>query len=259
MRKRILCVLMSIAVMVYICGCSKQNEPKQTCIKIAAAASLEKILTQSLIPLYQQTNPGIKIEGTYASSGKLQIQIEQGLAADIFISASNKQMDTLKAKGFISASKPLLKNELVLIVPKTSDNTLIKSFHDFPKAKQPAIGDPKSVPAGQYAKEALTSLQLWDNKLEQRLSLGTNVVEVLNWVAESSADAGLVYATDAASNSNVRIVSVAPEGSLKKPVIYPIGILKNAASNKEAMKFVEFLNSEAAQKVFREKGFKIAL
>lgn len=256
--KRNLLTIIFLLLLCSLLGCGRQerpSEPKTAEIKIAAAASLEKILTQKLIPIYQQTHPDIKISGTYASSGKLQTQIEQGLRADIFISAAAKQMNSLEDKGLIASSQNLLKNELVLIVPAENGNPDIKTFYDFPKARHPAIGDPKSVPAGQYAKEALTALHLW-NKVEKELSLGTNVVEVLNWVAEGSADAGLVYATDAAGNPKVKIVAVAPADSLKKPVIYPVGILKHTADNKAAADFIDFLCSQQAQAVFRKYGFQ---
>ena len=257
--KRILLTIICLLLLCSLSGCAKEArpaEPKPTAIKIAAAASLEKILTSRLIPMYQQTHPGVKIDGTYASSGQLQIQIEQGLKADIFISAATKQMNALTQKGFIGSSKNLLKNELVLIVPKENSNPEIKTFRDFSAAKRPAIGDPKSVPAGQYAKEALTALNLWD-KVEKKVSLGTNVVEVLNWVAEGSADAGLVYATDAASSQKVKVIAAAPDGSLAHPVIYPVGILKQSAERKEVRDFFDFLCSPEAQNVFREYGFQL--
>ena len=258
MMKKLCALLLMLCMVCVFAGCSSTPKPaEKKTIKIAAAASLEKILVQKLIPMYQEANPNVKLEGTYASSGKLQTQIEQGMNVDVFISAANKQMQALNDKGFIASSKPLLKNELVLIVPKTNSNPEIKAFTDFTKAKHPAVGDPKSVPAGQYAKEALTNLKLW-NDVEKKLSLGTNVVEVLNWVAEGSADAGLVYATDAVSNGKVKIIAPAPQGSLKKPVIYPVGILKKSANAQEAAKLVEFFNSDKAQKVFQEYGFKKA-
>ncbi len=257
MRQKMLTIIF-LLLLCSILGCGRQARPadsKPAAVRIAAAASLEKILTGRLIPMYLQAHPSVKIDGTYASSGQLQIQIEQGLPTDIFISASVKQMDTLKQKGFISSSRNLLKNELVLIVPKEASNPAIKSFHDFPAARHPAIGDPKSVPAGQYAKEALTSLNLWD-KVEKELSMGTNVTEVLSWVAAGSADAGLVYATDAVSSQKVKVIAAAPDGSLNKPVVYPVGILKKSADRKEAADFVDFLCSQPAQKVFREYGFQ---
>ena len=224
-------------------------------LRLVAAASMEKVFTQKLIPLYQQKHPEIKIEGVYDASGKLQAQIESGLAADVFISAANKQMNALSDKGYMDKStvKPLLENKLVLIVPKSGSE--IKGFNDFSKAKHPAIGDPASVPAGQYAKEALSKLDQWD-AIQSKVSLGTNVAQVLNWVAEGSADAGLVYATDAAlMKDKVTVVAEAPAGSLKKPVIYPIGVLAKAPQAEAAKDFAAFLQTEEAMKIFAAYGF----
>lgn len=258
--KKLLCLAFSLMLAVMAAGCGggdKQAAAPQAgkTLRLAAAASMEKVFTQKLIPLYQQKHPEIKIEGVYDASGKLQAQIESGLAADVFISAANKQMNALSEKGYMDKStvKPLLENKLVLIVPKSGSE--IKGFNDFGKAKHPAIGDPASVPAGQYAKEALTKLDQWDG-IQGKVSLATNVTQVLNWVAEGSADAGLVYATDAALlKDKVTAVAEAPTGSLKKPVIYPIGVLAKAPQAEAAKDFAAFLKTEEAMKILAAYGF----
>ncbi len=257
--KKLLCLAFSlmVAVMAAGCGGDKQTAASQAAktLRLAAAASMEKVFAQKLIPMYQQRHPEIKIEGVYDASGKLQAQIESGLAADVFISAANKQMNALSEKGYMDKStvKPLLENKLVLIVPKSGSE--IKGFEDFSKAKHPAIGDPASVPAGQYAKEALTKLGQWDG-IQGKVSLGTNVTQVLNWVAEGSADAGLVYATDAKLlKDKVTVVAEAPAGSLKKPAIYPIGVLAKAPQAEVAKDFAAFLQTEEAMKIFAAYGF----
>lgn len=258
--KKLLCLVFSLMLAVMAAGCGggeKQAAAPQAgkTLRLAAAASMEKVFTQKLIPLYQQKHPKIKIEGVYDASGKLQAQIESGLAVDVFISAANKQMNALSEKGYMDKStvKPLLENKLVLIVPKSGSE--IKGFEDFSKAKHPAIGDPASVPAGQYAKEALTKLGQWEG-IQGKVSLGTNVTQVLNWVAEGSADAGLVYATDAELlKDKVTAVAEAPVGSLKKPVIYPIGVLTKAPQAEAAKDFAAFLQTEEAMKIFAAYGF----
>lgn len=254
-------VLLLLAAMLVIAGCGGEQKAANTqdskTLRLAAAASMEKVFTQKLIPLYEQKHPGVKIEGVYDASGKLQSQIESGLAADVFISAANKQMQALSDKGYMDKStvKPLLENKLVLIVPVQNANAEIKDFVSLEAAKHPAIGDPASVPAGQYAKEALTKLGLWE-KMNAKASLGTNVTQVLNCVAEGSADAGLVYATDAALlKDKVKVVAEAPKGSLAKPVIYPIGVLQRAPQAAEAKSFAEFLQTDEAMKIFEEYGF----
>lgn len=225
-------------------------------VQLAAAASLEKVFEQQLIPMFNKKHPEIKIQGVYDASGKLQSQIENGLNADLFISAANKQMQALDKKCYMDSAsiKPLLENKLVLIVPAKGEST-IKEFKDLAKAKHPAIGDPASVPAGQYAKEALTSLGIWQ-AVQPKASLGTNVTQVLNWVGEGSADAGLVYATDAALiKDKVRIVAEAPAGTLKKPVIYPVGVLKKSSQQAAAKELAAFLTTEEAMQTFEKYGF----
>ena len=171
--------------------------------------------------MFEEQYPGVTVEGTYDSSGKLQTQIEEGLEADVFMSAATKQMKALDDEGMIASDSivNLLENKIVLIVPAGSDSK-IDSFEKIGDAASIALGDPKSVPAGQYAKEALTNLNVWDS-IQDKVSFGTNVTEVLNQVAAASADAGIVYATDAASKADqVTVVAEAPEGSLEKKVIY---------------------------------------
>lgn len=227
----------------------------ETTILVAAAASLKYSYDEELIPMFEKANPGIKVDATYDSSGKLQTQIEEGLGADVFMSAAVKQMNALKDESMVDPDSivELLENKIVLIVPAETDPK-VTSFEDITKADTIAVGDPESVPAGQYAKEALTSLGLWD-EVEAKCTKGTNVTEVLNWVAEGSADAGIVYATDAATTDKVTVIAEAPEGSLAKKVLYPVGILSASEHKDEAQKFVDFLKTDEALAVFEKYGF----
>lgn len=223
---------------------------------VAAAASLKNAYEEELIPMFQERYPNITVQGTYDSSGKLQTQIEEGLEADIFMSAAVKQMTSLDEGGLIASDTivNLLENKIVLIVPNGSEHGM-KAFEDISNAGSIALGDPASVPAGQYAQEALISLGIWD-QIQDKVSLGTNVTEVLNQVAAASADAGIVYATDAASMADlVTVIAEAPEGSLSKKVIYPAAMVKRTAHEAEAKAFLEFLQSDDAMTVFEAYGF----
>lgn len=242
---------------------SQAEEPPVT-ILIAAAASLEYSLRDELIPMFQEKHKNITVEGTYDSSGKLQSQIEEGLEADLFFSAAQKQMNALKDQGLVDSDSilPLLENKIVLIVPAGKEGA-ITSFEELPQAGQVAIGDPASVPVGQYAQEALTNLGLWEKlgmseNADPRVSLGTNVTEVLGWVAAGSADAGIVYATDAATTDKVTVVAEAPEGSLATKVVYPIGIVSASQKKEAARLFRDFLHSDEAMAVFAKYGFAAA-
>ena len=228
-------------------------------ILVAAAASLKNAYEDELIPMFEEQYPGVTVEGTYDSSGKLQTQIEEGLEADVFMSAATKQMKALDEEGMIASDTivNLLENKIVLIVPAGSDSQ-IDSFEKIGDAASIALGDPESVPAGQYAKEALTNLNVWDS-IQDKVSFGTNVTEVLNQVAAVSADAGIVYATDAASMADqVTAVAEAPEGSLEKKVIYPVAVVKATTHEDAAMAFVDFLQTPEAIAVFESYGFVAA-
>lgn len=232
---------------------------EETEILVAAAASLKNAYEDKLIPMFEEANPGVTVKGTYDSSGKLQTQIEEGLDADVFMSAAKKQMTALDEEGMIASDTitDLLENKIVLIVPAGNEKKLEK-FEDIEKADSIALGDPASVPAGQYSEEALTNLGIWD-KIQDKVSFGTNVTEVLNQVAAASADAGIVYATDAASMADkVEVVAEAPEGSLSKKVIYPVAVVKGTAHEEVAKEFVAFLQTDKAITVFEDYGFSSA-
>lgn len=223
---------------------------------LAAAASLEASFRDELIPLFVKDHPHIAVDGTYDSSGKLQTQIEEGLNASVFMSAATTQMNALVDQGKIDRSDvvDLLENELVLITGVNTE-TAVTSFANIADAETIAIGDPASVPAGQYAEAALTHLGVW-TEVEGKASLATNVTEVLNQVAEGSAEAGIVYATDAARLADkVKVLEAAPEGSLDK-VIYPVAVLKDAPDRDAADAFVAFLKSQPAIDIFVKNGFK---
>lgn len=257
MKKRVLYLAAAGIALTGTCGQVWAEETEeQVTILVAAAASLEYSMTDELIPLFQEQYPWITVEGIYDSSGKLQTQIEEGLEADVFVSAAKTQMNALNDEGMIAEDTmvDLLENKIVVIVPSDSDLE-ITEFADIVKADTIALGDPASVPAGQYAQEALTNLGVWE-EASAKASWGTNVTEVLNWVAEGSADAGIVYATDAAVRAeDTDVVAEAPQGSLAEKVIYPAAVTEGSANPEAARLFVEFLQSDEASEIFEEYGF----
>jgi molybdate transport system substrate-binding protein len=187
---------------------------------ISAAASLKDVMNE-LKQVYEEQNSSIIITPTYASSGTLQTQIEQGAPSDIFFSAAEKQMNALESKGLIESAtkKNLLLNKLVLVVPK-GRGSQISSFEDVTKEQigKIALGEPKSVPAGQYAENVFTALEILD-QVKTKAVYGNDVRQVLTWVEAGSVDCGVVYATDAATSDQVETVAQAPEDSTD-PIIY---------------------------------------
>ena len=274
--KRIGAVVLAVCMVLSCAGCggsSNKGASEETTevtteggnskILVAAAASLQATFDNELIPLFEKENPEITVEGTYASSGDLQQQIESGLDADVFFSAATSNMDTLAEEKLIDEDTvvDLLKNNVVLITPKDS-KLRIKSFKDITKADTIAIGDPESVPAGKYAKEILINLDVY-NEVEKKASLGASVTEVLSWVAEGSADAGIVYATDAQTeNTNgddkeVEVVATAEDSMMQTPVVYPVGVVSASTHKDEAKAFEDFLQTDEAKAVLEKAGFTI--
>jgi molybdate transport system substrate-binding protein len=254
----IICASSAVSAGWFDFGSSSNNSLDGKELNLAAAASLKNVYDEKLIPMFQEKYPGVKVTPTYASSGDLQSQIENGLEADVFMSAGNKQMNALANKSLVDNSTNLqfLENKVVLIVPADSKAN-ISSFEDLKNVNGTiAIGNPESVPAGQYAKEVLTNLSVWDS-VQSKLSLGTDVTAVLNQVAQGSADCGIVYSTDAKSNKDVKVVCEAPDSALKTPVVYPVAIIKDAKDADAAKAFMDFLQSKEAKDVFVEYGFTI--
>jgi molybdate transport system substrate-binding protein len=231
--------------------------PQRVELTLSAAISLKDALDE-IARAYAIANIGTTIHTNYGSSGALQLQIEQGAPVDIFISAAPRQMDALTAKGLLleGTRKDLLRNEVVLIVPQDS-TAKISSFQDLaqPDVKQVALGEPATVPAGQYAKEVLTHFGIYD-AVRAKAILAKDVRQVLTYVATGNVDTAIVYKTDALSSAKVKIVAQAPEDS-HAPVVYPVAIIKDTRNPAAAKQFLAFLTGPQAGAIFRRFGFKV--
>lgn len=232
---------------------TKAPEPVE--LTVSAAASLTDSLND-IKKLYEAKAGHVKLTFNFGASGTLQQQIEQGAPADLFLSAGKKQMDTLVQKQLIetNTAKNLLLNDLVLVVPadgKVSVNTM----EDLSKAdiKKLAVGTPESVPAGSYAKEALTTLKLWDS-LQPKIVLTKDVKQVLSYVETGNTEAGFVYKTDALMSQKVKIALTVDPKSFSA-IEYPIGIVKATKFKKEAEAFYQYLQTKEAQDIFVKYGF----
>jgi molybdate transport system substrate-binding protein len=221
---------------------------------VSAAASMTNVM-EEIQSIYKQNQASTDINYNFGASGALQRQIEQGAPADVFVSAANKQMDALEAQNLLlPGSRTLIaKNSMVLIVPANSSN--ISSFEDLKNANinRISIGEPRSVPAGQYAQQVLQNLQLWE-QIKTKLVYAKNVRQVLASVESGNADAGLVYATDAKISNQVKVVTTAEEKD-HSPIVYPIAILKRTQEVDTAKNFLKFLSSQQAQAVLKKYGF----
>jgi molybdate transport system substrate-binding protein len=247
----------SFAALVLLAGlCGAGCGQTRVTLTVSAAASLKDALAEAEAA-YRQSHANIGFVNNFASSGTLAEQINQGAPVDVFLSAASRPMDDLESKGLIAAGtrRNLLRNTLVLIAPPDSRLRDFQGLAD-PSIRSIALGDPASVPAGQYARQTLAALHLLE-QLNAKLVFGSDVRQVLTFVETANADAGLVYSTDAQASGKVRVVAAAPE-SAHDPIVYPAAVVKGSRGEEAARKFVEYLGSPAALTIFVRHGFTIA-
>lgn len=224
-------------------------------IIVSAAISLKDAFKE--IGSVYRKRTGVRARFNLGASGLLQKQIEAGAPADVYASAGMKQMDALQAGGLIKAEtrRSFVRNRLVLVVPAGS-TLVLNSFAGLAGSgiSRLAIGNPKSVPAGQYAQQALKRMALWD-RLESRLIPAENVRQVLDYVAREEVDAGVVYASDVpVSRGKAVIAAEAPEDS-HDPILYPIAVVKETESAMEAAEFIDLVLSDSGQAIMQKYGF----
>ncbi len=255
-----LCFIVLILVLTG-CGASQGNtaEKKQRDVQliVSAAASLAPSLSE-IKSHYEEAYPYVELIFNLAGSGTLQQQIEQGAPVDLFISAGAKQMDALTAKGLTHPNylTTLLCNELV-VIGNTDAALPMEDLADLTNDSVTfiAIGQPETVPAGQYSQESLERNELW-MPLQSKFVYAKDVRQVLSLVETHNADAGFVYRTDAMRSEKARILLEVNTRSYS-PITYPVAVMKDAKHLSEAIQFYEFLLSEKAQATFESYGFKL--
>ena len=254
MKQRLATIGIALLATLTVAGCNRSVGSERGTITVSVAASLQHAMNE-LAPAFEESSGGIKLKFNFGGSGTLEQQIENGAPVDVFFSAAPKQMDSLAAKGLIlpKTRRDLLRNEVVLIVPK--DSTGATNFQDLTdsKIKLIALGDPGSVPAGDYGRQVLEALHVW-TAVQSKLVLAKDVRQVLSYVETGNADAGIVYATDARESNKVRVAAVAP-AETHAPVIYPIAVIKDSRNPSAARAFLTFLAGPSASEVFRRDGF----
>ena len=240
--------LVAVAVICFVLASSTVARAGE--ITVSGAASLKDALRE-IGRAYQNSRPRTRVNFNFGSSGTLQKQIEQGAPIDVFVAASDTNLNALLRQNLADkhANFGLARGELVLIAPKGSglrDLAGVKSARNF------AIGGP-GVPAGGYARQALRWYRM-DAIVAPKLIYGKDVRGTLQLVASGNADAGLVYRTDALSSREVRIVSVLSPRS-HAPIRYPMALLSEAPNAREGRDFVRFCKGAAVKTILRKYGF----
>jgi molybdate transport system substrate-binding protein len=252
-------LIVALAIAYSSCGPrTHQAGSQHKTIVVSAAVSVENAFVK-ISKLYT-ARTGTKVDFSFGASGNLEKQIEAGAPVDVFASAGEKEMDQLQSQALVEPGTraDFAGNALVLVIPANSKLKL-DSFRQLggPHVKRLALGNPKTVPAGFYAQQALEHLDLWP-KLQSRLIFAEDVRQALDYVMRGEVDAGIVYATDVAiAGGKVRQVAEAPEGTYG-PIRYPIAAIKGCAHPEAANQFIELVLSPEGQDILKGYGFRAA-
>lgn len=255
--KNIIFAALIIGTSLILWGCGGNTAAKdkpQITLNISAAISMKDALEQ-VAKSYSKEHENVKVVYNFASSGVLMSQIEEGAPVDIFISAGKKQVQELEDKGLIlkDCSEIIVSNKLVLIKPKQADLKL-DNLEELTGngVKKVAVGNPVTVPAGQYAKAALEGQGIW-NKIKSKLVFTNDVRQVLSYAETGNIDAGIVYSSDALLSARVEAVAI--DTKLYPSIKYPAVIIKDSENAAMSKEFLQFCLSEKAQKIFKSYGF----
>lgn len=227
-------------------------------ITVSAALSL-KAPFEEIGKAYEKKT-AVRAVFNFAASGVLQKQIEAGAPADVFASASPKEMNALDRSGLLLAgSRTDFAGNAVVLITARKTSVRISSFSDLKKSTvgRIAIGNPATVPAGKYAQETLQALGLW-NELQTKLVYAENVRQVMDYVERNEVDAGMVFLTDAISRDReLKVIAEAPASS-HSPVKYEIAAIKGTKNEAVARNFIAIVISKEGKDFLRKYGFKAA-
>lgn len=267
MKKKIgVITIVTLMLTSLLIGCGAQNNSsnnsKETTtensveLNISAAASLKEAMAD-IQTEFKKVKPNVTLTVNFGASGSLQQQIEQGAPCDVFISAGQSQMEALDKKSLIleNTKKDLVKNDLVLVGPKDTTLTGVSDLTS-DKVEKIAVGEPKSVPAGQYADEVFTNLGIKDS-ISSKLVFAKDVKEVLAWSTSGNTQVGFVYKSDALTNDSCKIIETIPEDE-HSPITYPIGVIKSSKNSEDAKAFEDFLYTDTCKQIFEKYGYGLA-
>ncbi|WP_394219041.1 molybdate ABC transporter substrate-binding protein [Halobacillus trueperi] len=243
----------SSVILLLLCSCASSSDSSETTVRIAAAASLKDVM-EELAPLFEEQF-NIELETIYGSSGKLARQIEQGAPVDVFLSADLRWIELLKEQNLVVKDTYIefATNRIVLIGhDSTSPLDTIQDLK-LKENEQLAVGNPESVPAGTYTKQALERIQLWGS-LEGQMVFGSDVRQVLAYVESGQVDYGFVYASDAMISDQV-ITLTQVDNRLHDSIVYPGIVISESRTKDQGQKFLSFLTSDQATDIYKAYGF----
>jgi molybdate transport system substrate-binding protein len=207
---------------------------------------------------FTEARPGVVLRYNFGSSGELQKQIEAGAPVDLFISAASRQMDELERKRLVDPAtrRVFARNVLVVVKPRDSAFDLAKPADLLDaRIRTIVVGNPRTVPVGQYSEESLRALGLWD-RVRTKLVFAENVRQALDYVARGEVDAGFVYATDAALRTREVREAFRPAADTYRPVVYPAAVVRDSKHPRLAQEFITVLLGAEGQAALERLGFQ---
>lgn len=221
---------------------------------VSAAASLTNAF-RDIGRDFELAHPGVKVVLNFAASDVLLVQIANGAPADVFASADEAAMNRAESDRLLATGtrRDFAANQLVVVVPRSAAGVAALTSLAEPRFARVAVGSPQTVPAGRYAKDALERANLW-TALEAKLVYTQNVRQALDYVAREEADAGFVYATDAAIMPEK--VKVAFDVATSTPVRYPIAVVRDSRQPALAAAFVGHVGGALGQQTLARYGFR---
>lgn len=246
---------------VAVCGAllslaTRTLQAESTPLLISAAASLKDSM-QEVVKTYEAVDPNVKIVTTFGSSGALGKQIEQGAPVDLFISASKGHMDSLEKAGLVleGTRRDLFMNKLVLIAPLGAKAPTSFEAAATNGVGKIALGEPTSVPVGQYSFQVFTKLGVAD-AVKTKAVYAKDVKQVLTYVERGEVESGIVYYTDALVSKKVQVMADAAEDT-HSPIVYPGAVISSTKQKEAAQALMTWLASDAGKAIFKKYGFVV--
>lgn len=247
--------LLALAVAAMTAVGAAESAPREATFSVAVSL---KEAVEELGRRFMQAHRDVTLRYNVGSSGELQKQIEAGAPIDLFLSAAERQMDELERRGLVvpTSRRVFARNVLVAIKPLDSPLDLAKPADLLDaRVRRVVVGNPKTVPAGQYAEQSLRALGLWE-RLGARLVFAENVRQALEYVARGEVDAGFVYASDLAARPGRVKEAFRPGEDTYQPITYPVAVVAGGREPALAEAFIRLLVSTEGQAVLARFGFQ---
>lgn len=220
-------------------------------LTVFAASSLTAAFNQ-IGSDFESANPGTTVTFNYGSSTDLATQIASEGTADVFASASGTAMDTVAKNPGVTDRTDFATNQLVIITP-TDDPAGVSTLQDLTKPGVQVVLGAAGVPVGDYARQLLDENKLTDEVMPNVVSNEPDDASVVAKVNSGEADAAIVYASDVASNTDVRSVPIPTAQNVV--ATYPIAVVTGSPNAAVAKSFVTYVTGSQGEATLAQYGF----